>query len=147
MPSLVHSTVLIMEVRILLDAWPSCKKAFDFGRARVVVCGHRRNRLFRSSFQSVQVPRIKAGRIGKRVRIPRGRATVKHRQSEVMQSQETCQNAIAVLNARERCSGRPRDSDLKKIPSLPVHFAWQEVTGFWFLQSAVARAAAEEFII
>src|SRR5437660_516721 len=39
-----------------------------------------------------------------------------------MQSQETCQNAIAVLHARERCSGRPGIPNLKKIPSLPVHF-------------------------
>jgi cobalamin transport system substrate-binding protein len=48
---------------------------------------------------------------------------VKHRQSEVMQSQETCPNAIAVLNARERCSGRQGNLILKKIPSLPVHFS------------------------
>jgi len=32
--------------------------------------------MFHSSFKCVRVPRIKAGRIGKRVRIPRGRATV-----------------------------------------------------------------------
>jgi hypothetical protein len=48
------------------------------------------------------VSRVEAGRIGKRVRIPRGRATVKFIASSDEQSQETCRNAVAVLNAREK---------------------------------------------
>ena len=50
---------------------------FDFDWPCMLLCRHFDGaKAFRVLFQSVQVPRIKAGRIGKRVRIPRGRATV-----------------------------------------------------------------------
>jgi ABC-type Fe3+-hydroxamate transport system substrate-binding protein len=68
---------------------------------------------------------------------------VKHRQSEVMPSQETCPNAIAVLNARERCSGRQGISDLMKIPSLPVHFRVAGGDGILVFKEQVWSAPAE----
>jgi hypothetical protein len=72
---------------------------FDFPNIHMIRCAHSETESnFRSSFKCVQVPRIKAGRIGKRVRIPRGRATVNDfAESSVKQSQETCQNVAAAL--------------------------------------------------
>src|SRR6185503_14894266 len=78
---------------------------------------------FRVLFQSVQVPRIKAGRIGKRVRIPHGRATVNDFAKLAKQSQETCQNVFAAKRMpAKRRSGRSGNSAFRKDPvaSLPV---------------------------
>jgi iron complex transport system substrate-binding protein len=46
------------------------------------------------------------------------------------------------LNARERCSGR-RGNFLEKIPSPPVHFARQKVTGFLIFRGKIWNAPAK----
>jgi hypothetical protein len=91
-------------------------------------------RLHRSRFDQffqmrLGVPR-RAGRIGKRVRIPRGRATVKI-VAEFMRrckSQETCPDAVCSFRTpAKRCSGRRGNSLLSKDPVASLSpFAWQK---------------------
>src|SRR6266446_1175054 len=74
------------------------------------------------------VPR-RAGRIGKRVRIPRGRATVKIVADERRcKSQETCPNAICSLRTPRARVFRPpwEFSSQKRSRRQPVAFAWQK---------------------
>src|SRR6266436_8574637 len=74
------------------------------------------------------VPR-RAGRIGKRVRIPRGRATVKIVANERRcKSQETCPDAVCSLRTPRARVFRPpwKFSSEKRSRRQPVAFAWQK---------------------
>ena len=65
------------------------------------------------------------------MRIPRGRATVNDFAGRAKQSQETCQNAVQLLNAREKAFRPQTEFPRFEIPSpsLPSLVA-EEVMGF-----------------
>src|SRR5437764_1641148 len=70
----------------------------------MIKCAHSKRNMVPRSLTYVQVSRIKAGRIGKRVRIPRGRATVNdfadcRAKPKVRRPARTLQQ---LLNAREK---------------------------------------------
>src|SRR5882724_5936438 len=100
----------------------------------MIRCAHSNGTLFRRSLKYVLVPRIKAGRIGKRVRIPRGRATVNdfaacRAKPKVRRPARTLQQ---LLNAREkvfRSRGNFCSSENDPVASLSLRVA-EEVTGF-----------------
>jgi hypothetical protein len=88
---------------------PTLIISFDPNVAGVISCTHIPEPEVPQFFQIyVQVPRIKAGRIGKRVRIPRGRATVNDfTAAGEAKSQETCPDVAAAFE-RPRKVFRPQ---------------------------------------
>ena len=84
------------------------------------------------------MPRI-AGRIGKRVKLPRGRATVKRLRSL---SQETCPNTLQPLDTRGRCSGSPGFDIF--VPLKPVPYRNRESVGFRVSKTKTSNVGAQQ---
>src|SRR5712671_6127535 len=106
-------------------------KLFDpeqYSACNILTCAGVHGNVRLRSYQFFQmrlgVPR-RAGRIGKRVRIPRGRATVKIVANERRcKSQETCPNAVCSLRTPRAWVFRPPQGIvfLEKIPSPACRF-------------------------
>ncbi len=146
MPSLVHSTVLIMGVRILLEATALSQKAFDFAPECMIVCAHSWERLFPGSFKKRSGAPHKSGENREA-----GENPARSRHCEVRRHFEAASKArrpartlLQLLNARAKVFRPPWELSFRKTSRRqPVAFRVGEGDGILIFKRTVWSAPAD----